>query len=178
MVSGNTDQTAVAGKPAPKIYDGRIRPARPADRTWLIPLSVRLHEFGRQAWRSTDAIDRAVALSLERALSEASANTEIQVAEDARQEPLGFISLQTATDFNGEIHAYISDLVVRSTAEGRGVGTALLREAESWAVRRRHRLLALNVFTGNHRARELYERMGFLSDTIRMVKELRCPGTL
>jgi uncharacterized protein len=119
-----------------------------------------------------------VALSLERALSEPSADAEILVAEDAHREPLGFVSLQTATDFTGEIHSHITDLVVCSTAEGRGVGAALLREAESWAVRRRHRLLALNVFTGNHRARELYERMGFLSDTIRMVKELRSLGTL
>ncbi len=178
MVSGNTDRTALAGSPRAQIYEGRIRQACPADRTWLIPLSVRLHEFSRQAWRFPDSIDRAVALSLERALSEPSADAEIQVAEDARQEPLGFVSLQTATDFTGEMHAYISDLVVRSTAEGRGVGAALLRQAESWAVRRRHRLLALNVFTGNHRARELYERMGFLSDTIRMVKELRSLGTL
>jgi ribosomal protein S18 acetylase RimI-like enzyme len=57
-------------------------------------------------------------------------SAEIQVAEGARQEPLGFVSLQTATDFTGEMHAYISDLVVRPTAEGRGVGAALLREAE------------------------------------------------
>jgi ribosomal protein S18 acetylase RimI-like enzyme len=178
MVSGNTDRAVLAGKPPAQIYDGRIRAARPADRTWLIPLSGRLHEFGRQTWRTADSIDRAVARSLERVLCEPSANAEIQVAEDAGREPLGFVSLQTATDFTGEIHSYISDLVVRSTAEGRGVGAALLREAESWAVRRRHRLLALNVFTGNHRARELYERVGFLSDTVRMVKELRSPGTL
>lgn len=177
MASGNTDREVSIGGPQSRNYDGRIRPARPADCTWLIPLSTRLHEFGRQTWRSQDSTDRAVALSLERVLAEPSAEAEIRVAQDAHQEPLGFINLQTAIDFTGEIHSHISDLVVRSTAEGRGVGTALLREAESWAVRRRHRLLALNVFTANHRARGLYERMGFLSDTIRMIKELRSPGT-
>jgi GNAT superfamily N-acetyltransferase len=117
-----------------------------------------------------------VALSLDRVLGERSAEAEIRVAENACQEPLGFVNLQTATDFLGELHSYISDLVVCPTAEGRGVGAALLREAESWAVRRRHRLLALSVFTANFRARELYERMGFIPDTIRMVKELRSPG--
>jgi hypothetical protein len=52
MVSGNTDRAVLAGKARAQIFDGRIRPARSTDRTGLIPLSVRLHEFGRQAWRS------------------------------------------------------------------------------------------------------------------------------
>jgi hypothetical protein len=65
-----------------------------------------------------DSIDRAVALSRERALTEASADAQIHVAEKARREPLGVVSLQTATDSTGEMHAYISDLVVRSTAQG------------------------------------------------------------
>ena len=176
MVGGNTDRTVSEGRPRDHIYECQIRAAHPADRTWLIPLSVRLHEFGRQTWRSEDLIDRAAALSLDRVLGEPSSEAEIRVAENACQEPLGFINLQTATDFVGELHSYISDLAVCSAAEGRGVGSALLREAESWAVRRRHRLLALSVFTANVRARELYERMGFIPDTIRMVKYLHSSG--
>lgn len=175
MASANTDRKVSVGGPQPQVDDGRIRAAHPGDRAWLIPLSVRLHESGRFPWRSRDSIDRAVALSLERVLAEPSSDADIRVAEDACGEPLGFVHLQTATDFTGEIHAHISDLVVRSAAEGRGVGSALLREAELWAKKRQHRLLTLNVFTDNQRAQELYERMGFLSETIRLLKELRSP---
>jgi GNAT superfamily N-acetyltransferase len=122
-------------------------------------------------------MDRAVALSLERALDAPSSDLQVLVAEDAHREPLGFVHLRTVTDFTGEIHSHVSDLVVRSTAEGLGVGTALLRGAESWALSRQHRLLTLNVFAANHRARDLYERMAFLPDRIRLVKELRSQGS-
>lgn len=115
-----------------------------------------------------------MAFYLEQALDDRRADRLILVAEDTNLEPLGFIYVHTATDFfTGEIHSHISDLAVRATAESRGVGTALLRAAEAWAVRHRHRLLTLNVFTANHRARKLYERMGFLSDTVKLVKEIR-----
>jgi hypothetical protein len=117
-LAGIQTEPSWAGKARAQIYDGRIRPARPTHRTGLIPLSVRLHEFGRQAWRSPDSIGRAMALSRERALTEASADAQTHVAEKARREPLGVVSLQTATDSTGEMHAYISDLVVRSTAQG------------------------------------------------------------
>ena len=70
-----------------------------------------LNEFARQfPWRSRDSIDRAVALSLERVLAEPSSDADIRVAEDACGEPLGFVHLQTATHFTGEIRAHISDL--------------------------------------------------------------------
>lgn len=170
---GSHDGTIAMRQSPPDTYDGRIRAAHPSDRNWLIPLSARLHEFGSQTWRSPDAIDRAVALSLEQVLAEPSSDAELRVAENAHHDPLGFVHLRAATDFTGELHSYVSDLVVSSAAQGRGVASALLREAESWALRKGHRLLALNVFTANDRARELYERVGFVADTIRMIKQLR-----
>jgi ribosomal protein S18 acetylase RimI-like enzyme len=151
------------------------RPACPDDRAWLVPLSARLFEFGPPPWRSRDSMYLAVGRSLERVVCEPSSDAEIVVAEDAHREPLGFVSLQTATDFTGEIHSHITDLVVCSIAEGRGVATALLRQAESWAMARGHRLLTLNVFPDNNRARNLYERAGFLSDMMKLLKEL-APG--
>jgi GNAT superfamily N-acetyltransferase len=164
-------------KPKAQIHKVRIRPAAPGDRAWLISLSARLHEFGPPAWRSRQSMDRAEARYLEQALREPTPNVLILVAEDAHGEPLGFVYLHTATDyFTREIHSHVSDLVVVSAAEGLGVGTALLRAAEAWAVKRHHRLLTLNVFMANQRARALYERAGFLPDTIMLVKELRPRG--
>jgi hypothetical protein len=90
MSSANTDRGVPEGGPQAQVYDGRIRPAHPGDRAWLIPLSVRLHESGRFPWRSRVSIDRAVALSLERVLSERGSDADIRVAEDPCGEPLGF----------------------------------------------------------------------------------------
>ena len=45
--------------------------------------------------------------------------------------------------------------------------------AEDWSLAQGHRLLALNVFGDNHRARALYERLGYGPDTTKMVKVLR-----
>ena len=56
--------------------------------------------------------------------------------------------------------------------KGRGVGAALLRAAEAWALARGHATLTLNVFDGNRRARALYERAGFRPDTIKYRKTL------
>lgn len=151
----------------------QIRPAVRDDRRWLIPLSARLHDFGPPAWRSRDSMDRAVAAYLEGVLANQRPEAVILVAEDPSGEPPGFAHVHTAADFfTREIHTHISDLAVHSTAEGRGVGTALLHAAEAWATSQTHRLLTLNVFTANHRARRLYERCGFLPDTIRLVREL------
>ena len=44
--------------------------------------------------------------------------------------------------------------------------------AEAWSRERDHSLLTLNVFVQNARARALYERQGFASETIRYVKAI------
>jgi GNAT superfamily N-acetyltransferase len=57
----------------------------------------------------------------------------------------------------------VGDVVVAPDARGRGVGTALLAEAEDWARERGHRILTLNVFARNESARRVYERAGFVT---------------
>jgi GNAT superfamily N-acetyltransferase len=57
-----------------------------------------------------------------------------------------------------------------------GAGRALLAAVEAWAIERGYRLLSLNVFDRNVRARALYEKNGFEVDTLRYVKELRRSG--
>ena len=53
-------------------------------------------------------------------------------------------------------------LRVRENARGRGLGTALIRAAERVLLEQGHREATLMVGVGNHRARALYLRLGYL----------------
>lgn len=96
------------------------------------------------------------------------------VAEDPSGTPLGFVWLKTDRDyFTGDPVGHVIDIAVVPSAEGRGVGRALLEAAERWAVDAGYRYLTLHVFAGNDRARRLYERVGYEIEWTRMLKRLR-----
>jgi len=151
-----------------------IRPARAGDREWILALAPRLHDFGPPPWRARDAMDRAVVVSIDEGLTSPQPDQTVLVAESAEREPLGFVHLHAATDFHtGERHGHVSDIVVARSAEGRGVGAALMAAAEEWGRARGFRLLSLHVFDANRRARGLYERLGYRLDIVKMIKTLR-----
>ncbi|MGA2384023.1 MAG: GNAT family N-acetyltransferase [Gemmatimonadales bacterium] len=157
-------------------HDGSlsIRPARSGDREWILALAPRLHDFGPPPWRARDVMDRAVTSSIDAGLTAPEPEQTVLVAESAEHEPLGFVHLHGATDFHtGERHGHVSDIVVAPAAEGRGVGAALMAAAEDWARAHGFRLLSLHVFDANRRARELYERLGYRLDIVKMIKTLR-----
>src|SRR6266567_4653974 len=97
----------------------RTRPASISDKEFIISLLPRLVEFGPPSWRDVaqlTAIDTEV-LS-DRFLSQ-SPGTAIFIAEDADSVALGFIHLQTGTDYYmREKHGHIADLVVARDGEG------------------------------------------------------------
>ncbi|HVX44480.1 MAG TPA: GNAT family N-acetyltransferase [Mycobacteriales bacterium] len=55
----------------------------------------------------------------------------------------------------------INHLQVRPECRGRGVGTAIIQDAEIRAAGRRRTLVALGVEVGNERAVRLYRRLGY-----------------
>jgi ribosomal protein S18 acetylase RimI-like enzyme len=57
--------------------------------------------------------------------------------------------------------SYLQRLAVEPSHGGRGVGALLCRDSMAWAHARRASVLAVNTRTDNHRARRLYERLGF-----------------
>ena len=118
-------------------------------------------------------MNAAVTSAIEKTLIAPPTGSTVLAAENGAGQPLGFIHIETHTDyFTGEEHGHVSDLVVASTAEHRGVGKALMAAAEEWARGLGFRLLSLNVFTENHGARKLYDRLGYQPDTMKMVKVL------
>lgn len=154
----------------------RIRPARSDDLPALLELAGRLAEFGMPPWRTGGEIVEAERLTLGRALQAASPDAPVFVAEDDAGPPLGLMHLETLVDyFTTRPHAHVAILVVAASAEGRGVGRALLDLADRWARERGHPFVTLNVFAQNARARGVYERLGYAPETLRYVKPLHPP---
>ena len=88
-------------------------------------------------------------------------------------EPAGFAFLEPAVDyFSGDRHGHLGMIAVTERAEGQGVGAALMRAAEGWARANGYAKLTLNVFAGNTRARDVYERFGYRVETVRYVKAI------
>lgn len=151
-----------------------VRPATADDTDFILSLAPRFVAFELPKGRRKRAALSAVRANIERALREAAPGDHFFVAEVAGKQRLGFLHLQVQRDFFAGVRAcHISDLAVAGGHEGHGIGRALLAHAQTWARAHRCKLLTLNVFPGNTRARALYDRAGFSTDLIRMTRPVR-----
>ncbi len=149
-----------------------IRLATPADRDFLHTLADRLADFDRPSWRSREQIAEGDRRALDDALDNPQPATQLFVAE-LEHSPAGCLLMWTLEDyFSRQWHAHISVIAVTKSAEGQGVGRALMDYAEGWAKDRGHQSITLSVFEGNRRAQALYERVGFSVEMRRMTKHL------
>jgi len=94
-----------------------------------------------------------------------------------RERVIGFVCVWTRVppepDEPPVPYAFISDLIVLPTLRGRGVGQALIAEAERYARGRGTVMLKLDVMAGNRGALRLYEAVGFTRRRLEMAKVLR-----
>jgi GNAT superfamily N-acetyltransferase len=158
----------------PSTTTWRVRSAQPTDRAFILRLVPRLAEgFPLPSWRTPAEVVRAETAALEAALDGEPTGARLLVAESAAGEPGGFVYLELHTDYFRQMpHAHVAVLAVAAEAEGQGVGRALLEAAESWTREQGLRVLTLNVFSGNARARSVYEHLGYAPETIRYLKPL------
>jgi GNAT superfamily N-acetyltransferase len=151
----------------------RIRAARGDDRAFLLGLLPRLTEFTLPPWRTVSEIIAGEERSLSSALAQLPPDEELLVAEDPAGAPLGFVYIETETDyFRGKPYTHIGILAVDRSGEGTGVGRALIEAAEEHARRRGDPFITLNVFDGNGHARAVYERLGYVPEVVRYVKPI------
>jgi len=68
--------------------------------------------------------------------------------------------------------AVVAELVVREGFRRRGIGAALLHEAERYAAEAGATELRISVLSGNHAARHLYAQWGFTSYLETLSKEI------
>ena len=137
-----------------------IRTATATDAKGVLELLLRLDEETRfmmyePGERSTSVDRQAETL---RALLVSNNSTFLLAEEGGR--PVGFLE---ATGGAFRRNRHVAHLVIGVLEEhaGRGIGTALMVEAQRWARERGIRRLELTVETHNRAARALYEKMGF-----------------
>jgi GNAT superfamily N-acetyltransferase len=152
--------------------DVRVRAASDSDRDFVLDLVPELSSFGPPSWRDHDAmvaVDRRVVAD---ALGGRLPGSLVFVAETGDGERLGFVHVCEENDYYGGPCGHIADIVVATSARGRGVGRALIAAAERWAREAGYGLLTLNVFLRNEGAARAYEATGFEAETTRYVKPL------
>ena len=151
----------------------RFRPATADDEPFLLGLTGRLAEFPLPEWRTAGEIAQADHRILLDALRHPTPESLILIAEAPEGTPAGYVFARTATDyFTSQRHAHVEVLAVAPHAEGKGVGRALLDQVEDWASRLGYRQVTLNVFARNERARQVYEHLGYLPETVHYRKAL------
>jgi len=108
------------------------------------------------------------------AFARPASETACFIAEDEASQRLGYVHAEASTDFvTLEPCAYVTVLAVTAVAEGRGAAARLMQAAEDWARAQGFRLICLDVFANNQRARAFYSRQGYLDDSLRLTKPLR-----
>ncbi|WP_442938893.1 GNAT family N-acetyltransferase [Nostoc sp.] len=87
--------------------------------------------------------------------------------------PIACLWVGNAIDqVQGNRHAHIFILYVVPEHRRRGIGRALMRYIENWAIERGDRQIGLQVFQSNKPALNLYNQLGYQTQSIWMVKFL------
>jgi GNAT superfamily N-acetyltransferase len=154
----------------------RIRAATAEDRGFMFDQAPRLAAAANLPWHA----ERDVLAFQHRYMKAALARPENEIAtfiaEDAAGSRLGFVHAEASTDsVTLEPCAYVTVLAVVESAQGRGAASRLMAAAENWARQQGFRLICLDVFASNGRARTFYARQGYQEDSVRLTKPLPEP---
>lgn len=151
----------------------RIRRGLVADLPFIFSLAPRLSGVPRPGWHDLASMEAFQERFMQATLNPPSFGAATFIFESASSHPVGYIHVEPGKDsITNEPCGYVALLAVTVEAEGKGVASALLAAAETWAVEQGYRLLSLDVFATNEHAGKFYERAGFKPETNRLVKVL------
>ena len=149
----------------------RVRHYVPDDRAFVLSLAPRL-TIGMPPWRDSQLCLTAVQSWITGSIDRHGQATMVFVAEDDHGERLGFATVTHETHFTGARQAYIGELATSESAEGSGVGKALVHACEQWARDQAYPMLALATGAANTRALGFYHHLGFHDEDVKLVKLL------
>lgn len=145
-----------------------VRRYVPTDREFVLSLAPRLR-IGVAPWIDPERMLEAARQWIAGSIARHGSETVVFVAEDTRNERLGFASVSRDQHFTGVLQAYIGELAVREEMEGRGVGRALVRACERWARDEGYTQIVLDTGYANARGRRFYEQLGFKEESVKLV---------
>lgn len=94
-----------------------------------------------------------------------------------RRSPIACLWVGNAIDqVTGDRHAHIFLLYVAPEHRRKGVAKALMKYLEQWAIARGDRQIGLQVFLTNSNALNLYQQLGYQTQSLWMVKPLPFQG--
>jgi GNAT superfamily N-acetyltransferase len=149
----------------------RIRPVAERDHDFMFSLAPRLAGVAGLSWHSEADLLAFQHRYMKLAFARPQDEVVTLIAEDAEGIPLGFVHGEAATDsVTLEPCGHVTVLATTAAAEGQGVAQGLMKGVEDWARGKGFRLLGLDVFANNQRARAFYRRMGYAEDSLRLTK--------
>ncbi len=147
-----------------------IRSGTPADLPAIEALLPRLADFEVPSHRTPEHLWQGDQLMMRSWAIGERTNIDVVVAS-ANDSIVGVAIVSAATDLlSGQPSVHLETLAVDASAEGLGIGAALLKETDSIAAKRGATCISLHVFSNNSRARKLYENNGYHGELMRYYK--------
>ena len=148
------------------------RAADPADLDEMVALLPRLADYDLPANRTADMFWSSDA----RLLASWSRGDEPEVfvrVATVDSQIVGVAMVTMGEDhFSHQRCGHLEAVAIAPVVDGLGVGRRLIEECEEAIVDRGGELISLHVMGNNHRARRVYERLGFAEEMIRATKFL------
>lgn len=139
----------------------------------MLALMPRLASFDLPASRTPEHLWRDDAALLQQWSGGKADNCLVNVAVDSANTVLGFALVSLRPELlSHEPSAHLEAIAVAQSAEGIGVGKALMTVSEETAKAHGAQTITLHVFANNKRARRLYERAGYDGELMRYIKPL------
>jgi ribosomal protein S18 acetylase RimI-like enzyme len=150
----------------------QIRQAQSSDGDRMLAMMPRLAAFEVPESRNPQHLWRDDAKLMQRWLDGEADDCLVQVAVDDA-EILGFTLVRLRPELLSHVpSSHLEAIAVSASAEGKGVGLALLNAAEDNARNHGAESMTLHVFASNARAREFYERNSYTGELLRYIKDI------
>jgi ribosomal protein S18 acetylase RimI-like enzyme len=150
----------------------QIRDAQSSDGDQMLAMMPRLAAFDVPESRNPEHLWRDDAKLMQSWLDGDTEDCLVQVAVDDAK-VLGFTLVRLRPELLSHApSSHLEAIAVSDSAQGKGVGLALLDAAEDNARSHGAESMTLHVFASNSRAREFYERNNYTGELLRYIKDI------